>query len=90
MLLTLRQRGAHGACAPRPTGMRTACVSCTECAHVAYASGCSDGKVVVWDTSSLQALLTLEGHKGPVLSCSVNEESTCIVTGGECNLNEWQ
>jgi len=43
----------------------------------------SDGKVIVWLTATMEPHLTLEGHVGAVLSCSVNAEDTCIVSSGE-------
>lgn len=42
----------------------------------------SDGKIVMWDTDTLESRLVIHGHQGAVLSCSVNEDSTRIVSCG--------
>eukprot|EP00983_Pelagomonas_calceolata_P002580 86159-Pelagomonas_calceolata.AAC.2 len=51
---------------------------------------CSDGKAIIWDTETLEPCMTLEGHKGAVYSCAVNEEGTSIVTGAAEGLCCWQ
>jgi WD40 repeat protein len=49
------------------------------CTHVA----CSDGKIVLWDTATLEPQITLTGHVGNVLCCGINEEGSRIVSSGE-------
>lgn len=42
----------------------------------------SDGKVIIWDTNTMEVCRVLEGHTGPVLSCGVDETGTQIVSAG--------
>lgn len=50
----------------------------------------NDGKVQVWDTFTLENLVTMTGHTGAVLCCSVNDAATRVVTGGEdCSVRLW-
>ncbi|GFR45654.1 hypothetical protein Agub_g7065 [Astrephomene gubernaculifera] len=50
----------------------------------------NDNKVQVWDTFSLENLVTMTGHEGSVLCCAVNELATRVVSGGEdCSVRLW-
>ncbi|PNH06420.1 WD repeat domain-containing protein [Tetrabaena socialis] len=50
----------------------------------------SDNRVQVWDTFSLENLVTMSGHEGSVLCCAVNETATRVVSGGEdCTVRLW-
>jgi WD40 repeat protein len=42
----------------------------------------SEGKVVVWNTETLEVEMELLGHEGSVMSCSVNEDGSRIVSCG--------
>ena len=43
----------------------------------------NDGKVVVWDSTALEPLMSLVGHDGVVLCCCINHDGTHIVSSGE-------
>eukprot|EP00798_Chlamydomonas_sp_ICE-L_P028268 gene28270-31373_t len=43
----------------------------------------SDGKIIVWESATLEARVTLNGHTGAVLCCSINNEGTPISSSGE-------
>jgi WD40 repeat protein len=46
--------------------------------------------VQVWDTFSLENLVTMSGHEGSVMCCAVNETATRVVSGGEdCAVRLW-
>lgn len=48
------------------------------------------GCLQVWDTFSLENLVTMTGHEGSVLCCAVNEAATRVVSGGEdCAVRLW-
>ncbi|KAG2498331.1 hypothetical protein HYH03_003591 [Edaphochlamys debaryana] len=50
----------------------------------------NDNKIQVWDTFSLENLITMSGHEGSVLCCAVNETATRVVSGGEdCAVRLW-
>ncbi|PNW77392.1 hypothetical protein CHLRE_10g434600v5 [Chlamydomonas reinhardtii] len=50
----------------------------------------NDNKLQVWDTFSLENLVTMTGHEGSVLCCAVNEAATRVVSGGEdCAVRLW-
>ncbi len=49
----------------------------------ALCCGCDDGNVVVVDTSSGEALKTLEGHSGAVRSLTANIAGTTLASGGD-------
>mmetsp|Transcript_14469 Transcript_14469/g.31389 ORF Transcript_14469/g.31389 Transcript_14469/m.31389 type:complete len:1906 (-) Transcript_14469:1211-6928(-) len=50
----------------------------------------SDGKIVMWDTVTLEPQITLTGHVDSVLCCGINDEGTRIVSSGEdCTIRIW-
>ncbi|KXZ51579.1 hypothetical protein GPECTOR_12g542 [Gonium pectorale] len=50
----------------------------------------NDNRLQVWDTFSLENLVTMSGHEGSVLCCAVNEAATRVVSGGEdCSVRLW-
>ncbi len=50
----------------------------------------SDGKIVLWDTATLEPQITITGHVGNVLCCGINEEGSRIVSSGEdCTVRMW-
>ncbi|GIL71256.1 hypothetical protein Vretifemale_1855, partial [Volvox reticuliferus] len=50
----------------------------------------NDNRLQVWDTFSLENLVTMSGHDGSVLCCAVNETATRVVSGGEdCSVRLW-
>ncbi len=50
----------------------------------------NDGKIVVWDTLTLEPQISMTGHDGNVLSVSINSDGTHIISGGEdCTVRMW-
>ncbi len=50
----------------------------------------NDNRIQVWDTFSLENLVSMSGHEGSVLCCAVNELATRVVSGGEdCSVRLW-